>query len=109
MKSYAFALLSLLSFSLSAFGAENYNCNFGGSHFFLRMHDDQTITLENKFQKFPCVKGLDTFPGTEIEMTTLICDGKFKKVTYYMTQYDEQTIILSQNIIFSKDVTCKKI
>ncbi len=107
MKSFVITLFSLISFSV--YGAETYDCNFGGSHFFLKMHDDQTISLENKFQKFPCVKGHVNFPGTEVEMTTLVCDGKFKKVTYYMTQYDDQTIILSPNIIFSKDVTCNKI
>lgn len=105
-----FLMITLLAMtSASAFSAESYDCNFGGSHFQLKMNDDQTISLENKFQKFACEKGSTNFPGTEIEMTTLICAGKYKKVTYYMTQYDESTIILSPDVVLSKDVTCKKL
>lgn len=107
MKSLLITCFTL--FSLNAFSAEAYDCNFGGSHFFLKMSDDNQITLENKFQKFHCEIGYTNFPGTEIEMRTLECEGKFHPVTYIMTQYDDQTIILSRNIIFSKDVTCKKI
>lgn len=102
-------IIFLAMTSNAAFSAETYDCNFGGSHFLLKMHDDQTISLENKFQKFACEKGSANFPGTEIEMTTLVCAGRYKKVTYFMNQYDEKTIILSPDIVFSKDVTCKKI
>ena len=105
MKFLAVALFTMIS--TNAFSAETYDCNFGGSHFSLKFLDEQTISLENKFQKFPCVKGYTTFPGTELQMTTLTCAGKFKKTTYFMSQYDEETIILSPNVIFSKDVTCK--
>ena len=98
----------LLIFSLNVFSAESFNCNFGGSHFFLKMTDDNKITLENKFQSFPCEKGTVLLPGTEIELPTLVCAGKFKKVTYYMNYLDEKTIILSTNIIFSRNVTCNK-
>jgi hypothetical protein len=107
MKFLIVILFSLFSFN--AFSAEAYDCNFGGSHFFLKMSDDNQITLENKFQKFQCEIGYTNFPGTEIEMRTLECEGKFHPVTYIMTQYDDQTIILSKNIVFSKGVTCKKI
>lgn len=104
-----FLFLTLLFVaSANAFSAETYDCNFGGSHFFLKMHDDATITLENKFQKFSCEKEYTTFPGTEIEMTNLVCAGKYKKVTYGMAHYDDETIILSPAVIFSKDVICKK-
>lgn len=102
-------LLTCLMVSANAFSAETYNCNFGGSRFLLKMHDDSTITLENKFQKFPCEKEYTTFPGTEVEMINLVCAGKFKKTTYSMSYYDEETIILSPQVIFSKDVTCKKV
>lgn len=104
---FVFLTLSLVA-SVSAFSAESFSCNFGGSRFLLKMHDDKTITLENKFQKFPCVIEYTTFPGTEIELTNLVCAGRFKKTTYGMSYYDADTIILSPNVIFSKDVTCKR-
>lgn len=105
-----FLLIAFLTItSANAFSAETYDCNFGGSHFLLKFFDNQTISLENKFQKFACEKKYTTFPGTEVEMTNLVCAGKFKKTTYFMSQYDEETIILSANVIFSKDVICKKI
>lgn len=106
MKFIFAALLGIISSNL--FAAETYDCNFGGSHFFLKMHDDQSITLENKFQKFSCVKSSTNFPGTEVEQTTLVCAGHYKKVTYFMNHYDENTIILTPDVVFSKDVTCKK-
>jgi hypothetical protein len=87
---------------------EAYSCNFSGSKFDLKFLDDGTITLSNKFQSFPCKKGYEYFPGTELELKTLICKGKFKDTTYYMTEMDEETIILSKGFVFSNDVTCKK-
>lgn len=99
----------LVIYSISSFSAETYDCDFGEIHSLLYLKDDQTVSLENKFQKFDCEKSFVYFPGTEIELPTLICAGRFKKITYYMSQYDENTIILTRNIVFSRDVSCKKI
>lgn len=103
-----FLFLFLVLASSQAFTKETYECDFIGLNSQLIFEDDQTIHLSGPFKSYTCEKSYVYFPGTELEMPTLQCQNTHDKIEYYFTQMDEETIILSGNIVFSRDTVCKK-
>ncbi len=97
-----------LIFCFNAFATEVYNCDFFGPDYKLVIDDEGQISLENSLTKFECSKYYEPFPGTEVDLTKILCQSGSKKMSFYYTQYSENEIILSKNLVFSKDISCKK-
>lgn len=106
MKTILFSAFIILS--TQAFSREVYRCQTFGPDMFLTFHDENTITLHNSIKNFNCLRGYENFPGTEVDLNILTCSRKSEKLKFYFTQYDSEEIILSRNIIFSKDISCLK-
>jgi hypothetical protein len=106
MKFLCAFVLIVTCFSVSA--KESYECDFFGPNYFLNIDDNQAITLSNNFSTYQCEKGFVNLPGTELELNTINCTSQHDKVTLYFTKYNDD-IILSKNLVFSKDITCKNI
>lgn len=104
----ALFLITLIFLSNQAFSSEVYRCQNLGLDMFLTFHNENTITLHNSMKSFNCLRGYENFPGTEIDLNILNCSRKSEKLKFYITQYDSTEIILSRNIIFSKDISCLK-
>jgi hypothetical protein len=98
-----------LTISTTAFASEVYNCEFTGPNYLLTFHDNSSITLSNQFKSYTCQKSYENFPGTELEMTTLVCKSGSDQQQFYFTVMNEDQIILSKGFVFSKDITCSKI
>jgi hypothetical protein len=101
-------LLFMLVASSFASANEVYNCEVAGPNLLLTFENDSTINLKNNFKNYDCEIHYTTFPGTEIEMKMLVCSNQFSKLDFYLTQYSETQIILSRNVVFSKDISCTK-
>lgn len=106
MKTLILVTLSLLTFN--TFANEVYKCDFTGPDYVLTFHDNEMITLQNSFKSYNCEKGFENFPGTEIDLHTLLCGPTKGGLKFYITQYSDNEIILSRNVIFAKDISCKK-
>jgi hypothetical protein len=101
-------LFSAILFSHLAFAEVVYNCDASMNHFKLIFNDDQTIQLNTKFKQYECEKGTTTFPGTEIDLSLLLCKTKQEKIQFYFTEMSENEIVLSKNFVFSKEIHCLK-
>ena len=106
MKAILFSALIILS--TQAFSSEVYRCQTFGLDMLLTFHDENTITLHNSIKNFNCLKEYENFPGREVHLNILNCSRKSEILKFYITQYDSTEIILSRNIIFSKDILCLK-
>lgn len=95
--------------SFSSFAASVYECEFFGPNYFLTLNDDSSITLQNNFKSFSCVKGVTNFPGTELDLKVLNCSSGSDKISFYYADYLENQIILSKNLVLSKDIVCRKL
>jgi hypothetical protein len=110
MKLFNTGLVIIITFaSLNSFAAAKYECEFTGFNYILTVNNDSEITLSNQFRTYNCEKGVTSFPGTEIDMTVINCKSKNDEVTYYYTEYSDNEIILSRNIVLAKNISCLKI
>ena len=101
-------LIALALLTFNVFASEVYNCDFSGPDYVLTFHNNDAITLQSSIKSYDCQRGFETFPGTEFDLNTLECTSKKGNLKFYITQYSENEIILSRNVVFAKDVSCKK-
>ena len=102
------SVLILLTISTSLTAKEIYNCDFVGPNFILSIEDNDSITLENRFKTYHCERGYVNLPGTVVELDVLNCLSKNEKTTFYFARINEE-IILSRDLVLSKDIRCKRI
>lgn len=107
MKLFLGAFLILTS--LTAAASESYECDFRGPNYLLTIENSKEITLKNNFKSFHCEKGFTHLPGTEVELALLNCSSNSEKISFYFAALSDDEIILSKNLVFSRDISCKKI
>lgn len=101
----------LMLSSLSAWASESYECEFRGPNYLLTIENGKEITLKNNFKSYHCEKGFTHLPGTEVELTLLNCSNNStsEKISFYFAVLSDDEIILSKNLVLSRDISCKKI
>jgi hypothetical protein len=103
-------LLSLVLsvMSLTVLANESYECDFTGPNYILTFQDNGSITLSNNFKNFECKKGYVNLPGTEAQLSVLNCQSGSSKEMFYANENANGDIVLARDLIFSKDIICKK-
>ena len=99
--------LVLLTISIAVSAKEIYNCDFVGPNFILSIDENDSITLGNSFKTYDCERGYVNLPGTVVELDVLNCRSKKEKTTFYFAQINDD-IILSRDLVLSKDIKCKR-
>lgn len=103
-------LVLILSMPCMAFAAsENFECEFVGPNYNLSIQANGVITLSNNFKSYECKKGYVNLPGTEAQLSVLNCSGQNRKISFFANENAEGDIILSEGLLFSKDIVCKKL
>ena len=103
------SLILFLVFSSNVFALENYSCLIKGVKHNMVIDNDKVILI-NKLSDFDCHLQYENLPGTEQELKVLDCNGSFnRRFSYYFTQMDEETIILSSGFVWGSNYQCKKI
>lgn len=98
----------MLAFSFNLMANEIYKCDFFGPNYDLIIDEEGNISLQNNSIRYECSKYFEPFPGTEVDLTKIQCKSGSKKLDFYFTQYSENEIILSKNLVLSRDISCKK-
>lgn len=101
------SVLVLLTISTSITAKEIYNCDFMGPNFILSFEENDSITLGNSFKTYNCERGYVNLPGTVVELDVLNCISKNEKASFYFARLNED-IILSKNLVLSKDIKCTR-
>lgn len=97
------------TFTLSVYANENYECEFLGPNYNLNIQEDGSITLSNKFKSYECKKGYVNLPGTEAILSKIFCVSQNDSVSYFANENADGNIVLSKELLFSRDILCKKI
>lgn len=103
------ALAAFMAISFATHAASVYECEFTGPNYLLTVNDDNSVTLQNIFNKYDCTKGTTNFPGTELDLKVLNCSSGRQQVSFYYADYSENKIFLSRNFALSKDIECNKL
>lgn len=104
-----FLLAVILSaMSLTVVANDVYECEFAGPNYDLSFQDNGVITLSNNLKTYECKKGHVNLPGTEAELSVLNCVSSNGKVMFYANENADGNIVLGRDLIFSKDILCKK-
>lgn len=98
----------LSAMSLTVVANEVYECEFAGPNYKLSFQDNGQITLSNNFKSYECKKGYVNLPGTEAQLSVLNCVSSNEKVMFYANENADGDIVLDRDLLFSKDVLCKK-
>lgn len=102
-------LVFLFLISSNVFAIENYSCLIKGVKHIMVIDNDK-ISLKNKLSDYDCHLQYENLPGTEQELKVLDCSGSFnRKFSYYFTQMDEETIVLSSGFVWGSSYQCKKV
>lgn len=97
------------TFTLSVYANENYECEFIGPNYNLNIQEDGSITLSNKFKSYECKKGYVNLPGTEAILSKIFCISQSGSVSYFANENADGNIVLSKELLFSRDILCKRI
>lgn len=101
-------VLIAATFTLSTYANENYECEFFGPNYNLNIQEDGSMTLSNKFKSYECKKGYVNLPGTEAILSKIFCVSKTDSVSYFANENADGNIVLAKDLIFSRDILCKK-
>lgn len=103
------AALIAITFTFTVYASDNYDCEFIGPNYNLNIQDNGAMTLSNKFKSYECKKGYVNLPGTEAILLKIFCVSPNSSVSYYAYENTDGDIVLSKELLFSRDILCKKI